>query len=146
MKKLLLTLTAILALGAKAEQTIYRILPSAADFDATVANISATLESKGMTIFTVIDHQEAAKQAGLDMQPAKVIIFGNPKAGTPLMQKDPRLALQLPMKILVTQTQDGVQVIYTPAARVIEGSDLRAEDIADNLAKMEKLIENNVPQ
>ena len=146
MKKLLLTLTAILALGAKAEQTIYRILPSATDFDATVANISATLESKGMTIFTIIDHQEAAKQAGLDMQPAKVIIFGNPKAGTPLMQKDPRLALQLPMKILVTQTQDGVQVIYTPAARVIEGSDLRAEDIADNLAKMEKLIENSVPQ
>lgn len=146
MKKYLLSLFVACAIHAHADESVYRVLPSSTDFDATVAKLRDTLESKGMTIFTVIDHQDAAKQAGLDMQPAKVIIFGNPKAGTPLMQKDPRLALQLPMKVLVTQTQDGVQVIFAPTARVIDGSTIQAEDVAESLAKVEKLIENTVSQ
>lgn len=144
MKKLILALTAALAFNAHADDSVYRVVPSSSDFDATVAKLSQAIESKGMTIFAVVDHQEAAQQVGLEMQPAKVIIFGNPKAGTPLMQKDPRLALQLPLKVLVTESKDGVQVIFTPTARLIDGSNISAEDVAETLAKTEGLLESTV--
>ena len=62
-------------------------------FDDTVRRLETAVKEKGMTVFAVIDHQAAARQSGLDMQPAKVIVFGTPKAGTPLMQKDPAFAL-----------------------------------------------------
>ncbi|MGP1365672.1 DUF302 domain-containing protein, partial [Neisseria sicca] len=73
-------------------------------FDDTVRRLETAVKEKGMTVFAVIDHQAAARQSGLDMQPAKVIVFGTPKAGTPLMQKDPAFALQLPLRVLVTET------------------------------------------
>lgn len=144
MKKLLLTLFAALSAGAHAEDAVYRVLPSEADFDTTVAKLGEAIESKGMTVFAVIDHQEAAKKAGLDMQPAKVIIYGNPKAGTPLMRKDPRLALQLPLKVLVTQVDGEVRVVFTPSSRIVDGSAISAADVAETLAKAEGLIENTV--
>lgn len=149
MKKSLLTLTAALAalsLSARADDAVYRVIPSAADFDTTVAKLSSAIESKGMTIFAVIDHKAAAGKVELDMQPATVIIFGAPKAGTPLMRKDPRLALQLPLKVLVTEGEQGVQIVFTPTARVIEGSSITADEVADTLAKAETLLENAVKE
>lgn len=146
MKKLSLILTAALAFAARADDAAYRSIPSAADFDTTVAKLSAAIESKGMTIFAVIDHRKAAQEAGLDMQPATVIIFGNPKAGTPLMRKDPRLALRLPLKVLVTESEQGVQIVFTPTERLIDGSSIEAAEVADTLAKAEALLENSVKE
>lgn len=93
-----------------------------------------------MTVFAVIDHTKSAQEVGLNMQPATVLIYGNPKAGTPLMQKDPAFALALPLKVLITETNGQVQVIYTPANELIKGSQIQPSDVANTLANAEKLI------
>lgn len=119
-------------------------LVSAYDFDTTVHRLKSTIESKGMTVFAVIDHQKAGKDAGLDMQPATVLIYGNPKAGTPLMVKDPAFALTLPLKVLITQTNGQVQVIYTPANELIKGTAITPSEVANTLANAEKLIQATI--
>lgn len=115
-------------------------------FDQTVDALTSAIRGKGMTVFAVIDHQDAAKQAGLQMQPAKVIIFGSPKAGTPLMVKDPLLALQLPLKVLVTEQDGQVTVAYTPAAELVKHSAVSEAEVAGTLAKAEILIRATVEQ
>jgi uncharacterized protein (DUF302 family) len=74
--------------------------------DETVAHIEAILREKGVKVFEVIDHGGEAKQAGLEMRPAKVVIFGNPRAGTPLMVAAPSTAIDLPLKLLVWEDAD----------------------------------------
>ena len=72
-------------------------------FEETVAALQKTLNSKGITIFATIEHHKAAEAVGENMQPATVLIVGNPKVGTALMQENPRLAIELPLKILICQ-------------------------------------------
>lgn len=110
-------------------------------FDQTVAALTQAFEQKGMTIFAVIDHQAAAQKAGLEMQKAKVIIFGAPKAGTPLMVKDPLFALKLPLKVLVTEMPNGeVVVAHAKIKGMIKRSRLAPEDVAGSLGKVPMLI------
>ena len=78
------------------------------------------------------------------MQPAKVIIFGTPKAGTPLMIKDPELALQLPLRVLVTEVGGKVQVVFNDTRTVIQGTKIEYSDVENNLANAEKLIRATV--
>ena len=99
-----------------------------------------------MTVFAVIDHQAAARAAGLEMQPATVIVFGAPKAGTPLMVKDPDFALRLPLKVLVTEQDGRVTVAYTPAAELVKHSAVSEAEVAGTLAKAEILIRATVGQ
>jgi uncharacterized protein (DUF302 family) len=73
----------------------------------TLERLRAAIGSRNLTMFAQIDHSAAAQQAGLTMQPAHVLIFGSPKAGTPLMIASPLLALDLPLKLLVWQSADG---------------------------------------
>ena len=73
----------------------------------TSERLSSILESRGMTIFARIDQQAAARGANLDMKPMVLLVFGNPKAGTPLMQKYPSLAIDLPLKALVWEDEAG---------------------------------------
>lgn len=123
------------------------VLESPYSFSQTVQVLNDTLKSKGMTIFAQIDHQAAAQQNGLTMQPATVIIYGTPKAGTPLMQKDPTLALQLPLKVLVTEAQTGkVQVLLNTAEQVVSHSNTPYADVQNNLAKAEQLIRATISQ
>ncbi|MDO4997581.1 MAG: DUF302 domain-containing protein [Neisseria sp.] len=114
------------------------------DFKQTLSALSETLKSKGMTIFAEIDHQAAAKAAGLTMQPATVLVYGTPKAGTPLMVKDPSLALQLPLKVLVTETEGKVEVLLNTAEQVVARSQTPYADVENSLAKAEKLIKATV--
>ncbi|MDX2155295.1 MAG: DUF302 domain-containing protein [Hyphomicrobiaceae bacterium] len=73
------------------------------------------IESKGIRIGAKFDHEAGAKAAGLELPPTVVVMFGNPKLGTPLMQADPRIGIDLPMKMLVWQDKAGkVWVGYTP--------------------------------
>ena len=99
-----------------------------------------------MKVFTLIDHQAAAQEAGLQMQPATVLIFGAPKAGTPLMRKDPAFALQLPMRVLVTEVDGKVQVVYNDTRALIGGSKIEYADVANTLANAEKLIRATVSE
>ena len=79
----------------------------------TVLALQAVFAEKGLQVFAVIDHSGEAKKVGLTMRPTKVVIFGSPKAGTPLMVAAPSLAIDLPLKALVAEDADGkVSVTY----------------------------------
>jgi uncharacterized protein (DUF302 family) len=81
--------------------------------DETVQKLKQILDSKGIKLFTVIDHSGAAEDVGMNMPPTKLLIFGNPKAGTPLMIAAPTIAIDLPLKLLVRQDSDGaVRISY----------------------------------
>ena len=114
------------------------------DFDETIKRLESAISSKGMTLFATIDHAKAAKEAGLDMQPATVLVFGHPKAGTPLMKKDPTFALQLPLKVLVTEVDDTVLVSFNDTKALISGSKIDYADVEKTLVGAEMLITNTV--
>ena len=75
--------------------------------EETVERIHRILEEKGVTLFALIDHSGEAEKAGLHMPPTKLLIFGSPRAGTPLMLHAPGIAIDLPLKLLVAQDQQG---------------------------------------
>ena len=83
-------------------------IKSSHSVEATVTRLSNILQANGMTIFATIDHQQGAIKAGLDMRPTTLVIFGNPKVGTKLMQCDQRIGLALPLKMLVWQDESDV--------------------------------------
>jgi uncharacterized protein (DUF302 family) len=82
-------------------------LPSSHSVDETVEKLRKILETKGVTLFALIDHSGEAEKAGMKMPPTRLLIFGNPKAGTPLMLAAPSIAIDLPLKILVWQDTQG---------------------------------------
>lgn len=79
----------------------------------TVSRLSAVVAARGMKVFAVIDHSGEAKEVGLDLRDTKVVIFGSPLAGTPVMTAAPLAALDLPLKVLVWADGDQTKVSYT---------------------------------
>ena len=73
----------------------------------TMERLAAAVSARGMTILARIDHAAAAADVGMKLRPTEVLVFGNPKAGTPLMQAAPTLGIDLPLKVLVWQSEDG---------------------------------------
>jgi uncharacterized protein (DUF302 family) len=85
--------------------------------EETVARLSAEIEARGLKLFALIDHSGEAEQAGLDLRETKVVIFGSPAAGTPVMQAAPLAALDLPLRALVWDDDGQTKITYTaPAA------------------------------
>src|SRR5690348_856013 len=82
-------------------------LPSAHTVDETVERLQSILRERGLTLFAVVDHSGEAEKVGLHMPRTRLLIFGSPKAGTPLMLAAPSLAIDLPLKILVWQDSAG---------------------------------------
>ena len=80
--------------------------PSNHSVDETVGRLKNILQSKGVTLFAVVDHSGEAENVGIKMPPTKLLIFGSPKAGTPLMLAAPSIAIDLPLKILVWEDSD----------------------------------------
>ena len=103
-------------------------------FDETMRRLESAFAAKGLTVFAVIDHSGEAAKAGLQMRPTKVIIFGSPKAGTPLMVAAPSLAIDLPLKALVAEDAQGkVSVSYNDPAYLKDRHSL-PEELIKNLA------------
>jgi uncharacterized protein (DUF302 family) len=75
--------------------------------DETVEKIKGILQAKGVAIFALVDHSGEAEKAGMKMLPTKLLIFGSPKAGTPLMLAAPSIAIDLPLKLLVWEDAEG---------------------------------------
>ena len=75
--------------------------------EQTVERLTALLHAKGVTLFALVDHSGEAAKIGMTMPPTKLLIFGNPKAGTPLMLAAPSVAIDLPLKILVSEDAQG---------------------------------------
>lgn len=86
--------------------------PSAHSVDETVGRLKTILEAKGVTLFALVDHSGEAEKAGMKMPPTKLLIFGNPAAGTPLMLATPSIAIDLPLKILVAEDAAGRVSLY----------------------------------
>jgi uncharacterized protein (DUF302 family)/uncharacterized membrane protein YidH (DUF202 family) len=87
--------------------------PSTHSVDETVEKLKGILQAKGVALFALIDHSGEAEKVGMKMRPTKLLIFGNPKAGTPLMLAAPSTAIDLPLKILVWEDDQGkVRVSY----------------------------------
>ncbi|WP_353662162.1 DUF302 domain-containing protein [Hydrogenimonas sp. SS33] len=79
--------------------------------DETTKRLVAMLREKGVTLFKVVDHSDGAHSAGMQMKPMKLVIFGNPKMGTPLMQCAPTLGLDLPQKMLIYENNASETVV-----------------------------------
>ncbi len=113
--------------------------PSNHSVDETVERLKGILHAKGVTLFAVIDHSGEAEKAGLTMPPTKLVIFGNPKSGTPLMLAVPSSAIDLPLKILVSQDASGkVWISYNSAAYLEKRHGLPPE-LIPNIAVIEGL-------
>lgn len=81
--------------------------PSRRSVEDTVADLSTAIEGVGAKIFATIDQAAEAEEAGLELRPTCLIVFGSPRAGTPIMEIAPSAALDLPLKLLVWQAEDG---------------------------------------
>jgi uncharacterized protein (DUF302 family) len=102
--------------------------------DETVKRLQAALGEKGLQVFALIDHSGEAEKVGLKMRPTKVLIFGSPKGGTPLMVAAPSLAIDLPLKALVAEDAEGkVSVTYNDPEYLKERHGVPA-DLIKNLA------------
>jgi uncharacterized protein (DUF302 family) len=110
MKRRLIALLAILflvpATGAMADNGLIT-KPSAHSAKATLDRLAKAITKRGFMVFTTLDHAAAAKSKGLDMPFSTVLVFGNPKLGTPNFIKKPKLAIDLPLKMLVWEDQAG---------------------------------------
>jgi len=114
-------------------------LPSKHSVDETVEQLKGILQSKGVTLFAMIDHSGEAAKAGLKMRPTKLLIFGNPKSGTPVMLAAPSSAIDLPLKILIWEdAQQKVWVTYNSPAYLQERHDFPPE-LVQNIAVVEAL-------
>jgi len=82
-------------------------IKSSHDLQGTAYRLEKALETKGMTVFARINHSEGAQKVGESLRPTELIIFGNPKAGTPLMQCKQSMAIDLPQKALIWEDEEG---------------------------------------
>ncbi len=114
-------------------------IPSRRDVDATIEKLKAILDSNGVKIFALVDHSGEAEKAGFHMRKTKLLIFGSPKAGTPLMLAAPTAALDLPLKILVWEDADGkVWLTYNSVEFIRQRHNL-PPDLAANIAVIDKI-------
>jgi uncharacterized protein (DUF302 family) len=115
--------------------------PSHHSVDQTVEKLKNILQSRGVALFALVDHSGEAEKVGMKMSPTKLLIFGSPKAGTPLMLASPSIAIDLPLKILVWEDTGGkVWVSYNSPEYLKERHGLPA-DLLANIAVVETLAE-----
>ncbi len=106
-------------------------IKSAHSVTATINKLEDILSSKGMTIFKRVDHTAGAKKAGLQLRPTELLIFGNPKVGTPLMLCSQTAALDLPQKALVYEDEKGlVWLVYNDPAYMAKRHDTKGCEAA----------------
>jgi len=117
--------------------------PSNHSVDQTVENLKNILQSKGITIFAVIDHSGEAEKVGMKMPPTKLLIFGSPKAGTPLMLAAPSIAIDLPLKILVWEDGQGkVWLSYNSPEHIMKRHGV-PQDLLKNIVVVGTLAEKD---
>ncbi|GAB2199054.1 DUF302 domain-containing protein [Sessilibacter sp. MAH4] len=124
-------------------------IPSSLSFSETSAKLQKVLEEKGMTLFTVVDHAKGAASVGIDLTPTSLFIFGNPKAGSPLMQCSISVALDLPQKILITESKQGIVSItyndphYLAERHTLTGCENNIEKISAALNGIANAVATN---
>lgn len=133
MKRFLLVSFFLFAGVANAGDLIIKDSPH--DVATTMERLKTAVLAKGLTVFSRIDHAAGAKKVGMELPPIQVLIFGNPKLGTLLMQKNPSIGLDLPMKAVVWRDAEGkTRVAYRSAEAL--GREYRLDPKAMPLAKV----------
>jgi uncharacterized protein (DUF302 family) len=112
---------------------------STSGFAETISALVAGIEHRGLTVFALVDHAAGAREAGLALEDEQVILFGNPRSGTPLMQDDRRIGIELPLRILVWQEGAEVCIGYRDPRELSNTYDVRAH--ATTLDQMATLLE-----
>ena len=125
-------------LAVQREEGIVKI-PSHHSVDETVDKLKTILKSKGVTLFALVDHSGEAEKVGLKMPPTKLLIFGNPKGGTPLMLAAPSAALDLPLKILIAEDSDGKVWISYNSAEYLKERHGFPENLVPNIGIVQAL-------
>jgi uncharacterized protein (DUF302 family) len=115
-------------------------VPSPYPVDDTLARLEAAILDRGMTLFAQVDHAAGAAGAGLEMNPARVLIFGSPAAGTPLMVASPLLALDLPLRALVWQDDAGAVWVSHTSPESLAVRYALPDDLVANIAGVERLV------
>ncbi|HTB92709.1 MAG TPA: DUF302 domain-containing protein [Candidatus Sulfotelmatobacter sp.] len=126
------------SMASSMENGIVRI-PGNRPVDETVAKLQGILQAKGVKLFVVVDHSGEAASAGLKMPNTKLLIFGNPKAGTPLMLAAPSVALDFPLKILVAEDAAGKTWVSYNATAYLQSRHSLSADLLPNIAVIEAL-------
>ncbi len=131
-------------LPLKAQDNGLRTIPATQDAAATLAKLDKAIKSDGMKVFVHIDHAAAAKELGLTMPPSTVVIFGNPKNGTPNFLKKPTLAIDLPLKMLVWQDAAGKTFVTYNSGDYVLGTLFGRHGLkppSEVIAAQEKMLE-----
>jgi len=114
-------------------------VPSNHSVDETVDRVKAILQARGVTLFALVDHSGEAEKVGMKMRLTKLLIFGSPKAGTPMMLAAPTIAIDLPLKILISEDVQGkVWISYNSPAYLQERHNL-PPDLLQNIAVIQTL-------
>jgi uncharacterized protein (DUF302 family) len=113
---------------------------SRSSVEEAVARLSAVVAAKGMKLFAVIDHSGEASDVGLDLRDTKVVMFGSPQAGTPVMAAAPLAALDLPLKVLIWSDGDQTKVSYTAPSALAARYEL-ADELAARLAGIDAVTD-----
>jgi len=113
--------------------------PSNHSVDQTVENLKGILQSKGIKLFALVDHSGEAEKVGMNMRPTKLLIFGSPKAGTPLMLAARSVAIDLPLKILVWQDDQGKVWVSFNSSEYLKERHALPQDLLQNISVVETL-------
>lgn len=106
------------------------------------ATLLAGIEKRGLKLFARLDHAAAAREAGAELHPETVLVFGSPLAGTPLMESDPRVGIELPLRILLWGEEGGTHLAYEDPRELADRFEVGEH--AETLARMAVLLEQLV--
>ena len=114
-------------------------IPTQHSVDEAVRRLEQMLADRDIQLFALVDHSGEAEKAGLQMPPTKLVIFGSPKAGTPLMLATPSIAIDLPLKLLIWEDKSGSVLISYNAPAYLMARHGLPSDLLANIAVIEKL-------
>ena len=141
MKKILLSMLFLTVSAAAAADSSLVSQPSRYSVGETLTRLENILTAKGMTIFARIDHAAEARKAGLSMRPSQLLIFGNPKAGTPIMNAVPQAGIDLPLKALAWEDANGKVWISYNDPRYLKARFQLSEELLKPLMGAGALVE-----
>jgi len=113
--------------------------PSRHSVDETLERLNGLIRAAGATVFALVDHSGEAAKVGMTMRPTKLLIFGNPKSGTPLMIASPSIAIDLPLKVLVWEDADGRVWLSHDSPAYLQARHDVPRELLQNIAVIETL-------
>ena len=114
-------------------------VPSNRSVDETVEKLKGILQARGVTLFALVDHSGEAAKVDMKMRPTKLLIFGNPKGGTPVMLAAPTIAIDLPLKILIWEDAEGKVLVTYNSSAYLQKRHHRPPELLQNIVVVEAL-------